>query len=76
MVELHTQVPMFRMVSSTSMSGPLQFKYGLFKCSTLNGSWQGQGLVSQAPNLPTAELLWLGPPALCTAAASTTAAST
>ena len=54
----------------------VHFKYGLFKCSTLNGSWQGQGLVSQAPNLPTAELLWLGPPALCTAAASTTAAST
>ena len=51
----------------------VHFKCGMFKCSTLNGSWQGQGLVSQAPNLPTAELLWLGPPALCTAAASTTA---
>ena len=54
----------------------VHFKYGLFRCSTLNGSWQGQGLVSQAPNLPTAELLWLGPPALCTAAASTTTACT
>ena len=68
MVELHTQVPMFTMVSSTSMSGPLQFKYGLFKCSTLNGSWQGQGLVSQAPPKPShcrsAELLWPGPQAV------------
>ena len=38
------------------------------RCSTLNGSWQGQGLVSQAPPKPShcrsAELLWPGPQAV------------
>ena len=58
------------MVTSTFMPQPVQI-WGwtqALRCSTLNGSWQGQGLVSQAPPKPShcrsAELLWPGPQAV------------
>ena len=61
--------PTFRMVTSTFMPGPVQiWGWAPLRCSTLNGSWQGQGLVSQAPPKPShcrsAELLWPRPQAV------------
>ena len=61
--------PTFRMVTSTFKLGPVQiWGWEPLRCSTLNGSWQGQGLVSQAPPKPShcrsAELLWPGPQAV------------
>ena len=48
MVELHTRVPMFRMVSPTSMSGPLQ----MWDVQVLNPKWQ---LAGSGPSLPGAK---------------------